>query len=720
MAQPIWETPAGTLGNFPSIIPLNLQLRAMPVYPALLLDYKLLNGRLPEGVVLSNVNNTCVIAGIPKGVNNTTAYTFTIRVNDEIGNFADRTFSIELLTAGLPRFLINSGNLLTVFDSEFLSYKIEYTTPIPNDEVKFFVASGELPEGLFLNEDTGIISGYPVPPININGTPASKKSDFTITLVSLLGSVSASYSITVKNIGLVNPTISPRNPVILNYNPRRIPVDDNDPYYEYYLNDVNSIPVLRSGDFFSFKIIGFDFDGGTVTYNFANLPPGLNGDSNSGWITGTVNIGTGLSRYIFSVFVNKNNGLASDIYEFALTVSNEITNDIVWTSPNNLGTIYNNTISTLKIEAESSQNLTYRLIQGTLPSQLVLDETGELVGRVAYQPTRDLLNQFTTTTFEFTVEAIALNYPLVSSKKTFTLNVYQYYNLVTENVYMKASPTLSQRAIVNSLLTDTSIIPTEFLYRPADLYFGKATDISFVHAYGIEASSAENYLEAMKKNHYWRNLTLGELKTAIARDENGDIIYEVVYSQIIDNLVNEKNQSVSSQIRWPTYVSLELGPYLTSEDFLYTSFADVQDNLFYTSLTPGSTNVFYPASLDNMSKQIGDVLGKTSDTNLLPKWMTTQQLNGNVLGYTRAWVICYTLPGKSTEILNNINNNWPYKLNDIDFTVDRYYIDKSNTYNWNDNLSMPSWTELPSATPKPDPINSKDFVVPFPQKTITP
>lgn len=720
MSQPIWETPAGTLGSFSSVLPLTIKITAAPVYPALLLTYKLLNGQLPAGFIITTVNNSCFITGTPTGVNDTTVYTFTLRVNDEIGNFTDRTFSFQLLTAGFPKFLIDSGNLLTVFDSEFLYYQVEYTTPIPDDVVKFFIASGELPEGLFLNENTGIISGYPVPPINFNGTPASRKTDFTITLVSVLGSVSASYSITVKNVQLVNSTISPRNPVILNYNPRRIPVEDTDPYYEYYLTNENDIATTKSGSFFSFKIIGFDFDGGRLTYNFADLPTGLYGDPNNGWITGTINIGKGLSRYIFTVFVTKVNGLVSETYQFAITVSNEVANDIVWDSPNNLGVIYNNTISNLKIEATSTQQLTYRLVEGNLPSQLTLDSNGELIGQVAYQPTDVLLDQYTTTTFEFVVEALSLEYPLVNSRKTFTLDVYQYYNLITENVYMKASPNLSQRAIVDSLLNDTTLIPTEFLYRPNDINFGKATDISFVHAYGIDASSAENYLQAMVKNHYWRNLILGELKTAIARDDNGNIIYEVVYSQIIDDLINEKGKSVSKQIKWPTYVSLELGPYLTSEDFLYTSFSDVQNNLFYTSLTPGSTNTFYPASLDNMTTQIGDVLGKNTNSSLLPKWMITQQLNGNVLGYTRAWVICYTLPGKSTDILNNINANWPYKLNAIDFTVDRYYIDKSNTYNWNDNLSIPSWTDLPSATPKPNPINSKDFVVPFPQKTITP
>lgn len=719
MAQPIWDTPAGLLGSYASTLPLNVPIRANPVYPALFLTYKILNGNLPKGLIISTVKNVCFISGVPVGENKNTTYNFTIRVNDEIGNFADRTFSLELLTAGFPKLLSESGNLLTLFDSEFVNYQILYSTPIPNDVLKFFVSSGDLPPGLFLDENTGLISGYPVPPTSINGNPSSKKSDFTITLSSLLGSVSAAYSITVKNVELINPTVGPRSPVILNYFPRRLPLDETDPYFEYYLLN-NSNPSTNSGDFFSFKIIGYDFDGGNLSYVFGNLPPGLNGDPNSGWITGTVNIAKGLSKYIFSVYVTKPNGLSSATYEFTLVVSNQVVNDIVWKTNNNLGVVYNNSISTLKVEANSEQQLTYRLVSGKLPSQLTLDPQGQLIGQIAYQPTSSLQKQYETTTFTFTVEAISLDYPLVKSIKTFTLDVYQFYNLITENVYIKVSPTLSQRAIIDELLSDNLLIPDELLYRKNDYNFGKAKDVSFVHVYGIDASSTENYIEAMKKNHYWRNLVLGELKTAIARDENGDIIYEVVYSQIIDDLINENNKSISSKIKWPTYVSLELGPYLTSEDFLYSSFANVQGNLYYSSLTPGTTDTFYPASLENMSKQLTNILGNDPSTSLLPKWMTTQQQNGNVLGYTRAWVICYTLPGQSNTILNNINDNWPYKLNQIDFTVDRYYIDKSNTYNWNDNLDIPSWTDLPSATPTPDPINSKDFVISFPQKTIIP
>jgi hypothetical protein len=40
------------------------------------------------------------------------------------------------------------------------------------------------------------------------------------------------------------------------------------------------------------------------------------------------------------------------------------------------------------------------------------------------------------------------------------------------------------------------------------------------------------------------------------------------------------------------------------------------------------------------------------------------------------------------------------------------------TYNY-DNVTE-TWDELPSATPTPDPLNSEDFYVLFPRKTILP
>jgi hypothetical protein len=127
-----------------------------------------------------------------------------------------------------------------------------------------------------------------------------------------------------------------------------------------------------------------------------------------------------------------------------------------------------------------------------------------------------------------------------------------------------------------------------------------------------------------------------------------------------------------------------------------------------------------------MRQQVIDVIGSEENTYNLPLWMTSQQLDGNTLGYTPAWVICYTKPGFSEIIKNNIENNWKnpvgqvQRLNQIAFNIDRFTVDKSTTYNYDNNLSPPAWTALPSGDPVPDPIDSKDFYVLFPRQTILP
>jgi hypothetical protein len=107
--------------------------------------------------------------------------------------------------------------------------------------------------------------------------------------------------------------------------------------------------------------------------------------------------------------------------------------------------------------------------------------------------------------------------------------------------------------------------------------------------------------------------------------------------------------------------------------------------------------------------------------------MTSQQANGSTLGYVQAWVICYTKPGYSSIIKNNIDSNWidpatgeVNRLNRINFQIDRFSVNKSITYNYDNNTSPPAWTGLPSATPVPNPLDSKDFYVLFPRKTILP
>jgi hypothetical protein len=473
--------------------------------------------------------------------------------------------------------------------------------------------------------------------------------------------------------------------------------------------------------------MGRDFDNNQLQYVFADLPLGLTGDSNTGWIQGNPIISdNSINLYTFSVSAQKviNPSLQTPAVNFSFIIKNDIEGIIDWITPTNLGTVSNGIVSNLKVLAESDVTLKYRLANNSvLPPNLTLLDNGEISGVVAYQPTDSFLPPNSTVDFTFAIEAYSEEFPIVNSTRTFTVTVDIQFGQPTDTLYIKCTPSISDRNLLASLLTNTSIIPTDYLYRPTDPYFGKSSNVVYEHAYGIYASDFEDYVAAVTKNHYWRQLTLGEIKTAVAKNDFGEIIYEVVYSEVIDNLINPAGQSVAKEIFWPRFIPLELGPYYTSEENIFTSYG-LPD--YYTSLTPGFARLLYPNSLPNMREQVGDVLGQEFNSNLLPKWMTSQQLNGSTTGFVPAWVICYTKPGFAEIVKNNINTMWtdvvgnPYRLNIINFKIDRFTVDKSTTFDYDNNLSPPAWTGLPSASPTPNPLDSKNFYILFPRQTILP
>jgi hypothetical protein len=622
------------------------------------------------------------------------------------------------------------------------------------------------------------------------GQPTIKTYNFTLELQSINGNDSRNYSITVINqntpISQGGPGLPPntRIPTIYNTRPPTYNIPSTDPYYGYYLPVTSpttpvDIGTYQSGNYFAFKMIGHDFDGNNIKYSFSGLPLGLVGDTNTGWISGTPILTTiTLNQYNFSVSVYKENipSIMSPYFNFSMKVANEVVGTVAWITDNDLGSIYNGVISTLFVNAVSDVDLQYRVVSGSLPPNLELLSNGQITGYVADQPTNSFLTVGDTTEFTFAIQAYSASYPAISSTKAFTLTVIQEFGQPTDILYMKCTPSIQDRLKIESLLTDTSIIPDELLYRPEDQYFSKATSVVYEHAYGIYASNLPKYLEAVTKNHYWRNITLGQLNTAVAKNDAGEVIYEVVYSEIIDDLTkptydvtiaeflipgqtytivypgttdftkvgaaNSKSgtvfiatgptvgtgtvstlvntTSISPEIYWPYPIDLGLGPWYTSSTSIFTSYEDVQNQLYYTSLTPGYAQVLYPNSLQNMRNQVGQVLGQEYNSRLLPQWMTSQQADGSTTGFVPAWVICYTKPGMSQVVMNNIQTMWPYTLNQINFRIDRFSVDKSNTYDYDDNFSPPTWTSLPSATPVPDPLDSKDFYVLFPRQTILP
>jgi len=724
-ASPQFTTPAGTILSVQDSIWTQLQIQYSNPDVNNLVAVELQQGILPPGLELSP---TGLIQGYPSAPTTSVTLPLVTAIGLTTNSTTNYIYCISVtgITVGRPVTFTNSiGNIV-----DGVTY---YVKAIDKTLNAFSISATQNGSTLPLSTASGAMN-ISLPSISV-GQPTIRTYTFTLRLVSTLGGNFASYAITVINQNLPTNQGGPGNqlntrvPTILNTRPLTITVNDTDPYYGYYiLPPVEpTVPAQMgtylSDNFFAFKIVGHDFDGNALTYVYSNLPTWLTGNTYTGWITGNPHLALpGINSYSFNVSVRKTNNpsISTTNFNFTFILSLDLTGKITWITPLNLGTIYNGTLSTLKVSALSDVSLNYRITEGNLPPNLTLLSNGEVTGVVANQPTTTFLNGGESTNFSFTIQAYSPDYPIISSNKTFNVTVYQEYSQPTDILYIQAAPSINDRDILRTLLDDENLIPTDLLYRPNDMYFGKATNVKYEHAYGIYASGINEYIAAVTKNHYWRNITLGELKTASAKDDAGNIIYEVVYSEVIDNLINPDGQSVPSSIYWQVPIDLGLGPWYTSSTEIFTSYVELLHQKFYTSLTPGYARTLYPNSLYNMRNRVSSVLGQVYNSTLLPQWMTSQQVDGSTLGYTQAWVICYTLPGQAATIKTNIENNWPYTLNQINFNIDRFTVDKSITYNWENTLNPPAWTGLPSATPVPDPLNSKDFYVLFPRETILP
>jgi len=91
-----------------------------------------------------------------------------------------------------------------------------------------------------------------------------------------------------------------------------------------------------------------------------------------------------------------------------------------------------------------------------------------------------------------------------------------------------------------------------------------------------------------------------------------------------------------------------------------------------------------------MQNRVEQGLGYTN-RGALPRWMTSVQENGYVLGLTRAVVLAYTKPGSSKLVSYRLRNSG-FKLNSIVFVVDRYQWDNylSKFYDVETNRFLPS------------------------------
>ena len=705
--QPIWITPPGSLGTVPEgsfyQVPLVVdEPGGDPVY------FEAIAGALPSGIECTQDG---VIQGVPTNVvtvadeaivsGATVTSKFAIRAYTTktvggitvINRLADRTFTLTVAGQNNPTWITPAGSLGNFFYTGQLlepGIQLEYTndntTGIPPAITLY---SGSLPTGLTLSP-TGLISGFVSLNPAISLEPGFDRTPFDGTVISPSGailnapfdfdlqSLDANYEFTLRVTNGRTSALRTFSMYIwstdtFNASTTEITADNTDLTVDIstyntpvILNTPGSIGTAPNGTFFAYQFIGEDINGAEVGFTGYFIPPGLQLDTETGWLTGYLpSLGLTEETYGFgiSAYTIPNPEVISLTYQFSLTVTGPISTNVTWLTPSNLGSISNGSTSMFYVEATTTAGLPlqYRLALGSdsrLPQGLTLLPSGHIAGRVSFNTFALDLGTTTfdndQTTFDlnctFTVNAYSIN-GYVSVNKTFTINVLRTYDKPYENLYIECMPPVNDRQLIGSLVQNNTIFPPASIYRNDDPNFGVSSNVIYYHAYGLNAVNIDTYVESLQLNHYWKNLTLGQIETARAVDPiTGTVIYEVVYSKIIDTLVNNEGVSVDKEV---------ILPYVIEDQ---------------------TVNTVFPNSLENMRNQVIDVVGQES--NILPLWMQSVQSDGNVLGFTPAWVIAYTVPGQSGQIQYNIQSRFGTQLNQVDFEADRYELDSALTVNW--------------------------------------
>jgi hypothetical protein len=386
---------------------------------------------------------------------------------------------------------------------------------------------------------------------------------------------------------------------------------------------------------------------------------------------------------------------------FTIDIIGEIESAIEWVTESNLGTIEPGKPSTIQIQARSflyGNTVSYIVTEGNIPPGLELISTGSIQGKVkqfgdengpgitrfyddtlqgkTFDTTFDSENTTFDRVFTFNVQARD-SARFAVSNRSFSLRVISPSNKSFANIYVKAFQKKEKRLEWFNFITDANIFRNEDIFRYGDTNFGIQTELKMILFAGIESKDATTFVQAMSRNHYRKQLKFGDLRIAKAKDpETQEVIYEVVYINIVDNF--EKNgKSAQSTIELPDKIN---SPVIVSYDAIKVD-SDVP------LVSDRDHQRIFPNSIKNMRRRIQNIGER--DRTYLPLWMRSLQDDAFFeSGYVSALPLCYANPGKGEQILSRIKlSNFDFKL--INFEVDRYLIDILDSVIENKYLAFP-------------------------------
>ena len=626
--------------------------------------YKIITGKLPNGLLLNST--TGEISGNPTSVYEATNYSFIIRATNEYG-IADRKFSIEvigatppIITTPAPYLHIGPSGETFLINKQFVDLQFTATADVipEGKSLLFYIADGdgELPPGLTLTTSGRLHGqvqdklslfyqaasngaydeeGYDFNPYEHESQQAFGVSDrfinkvygFYLSVSNGLGVVREKYEIEVND-------------------PKTSLTFGNYPIAPQFITP-SDLGSIRSNTYQIIKIETYDCDPGSgpITYDWAIsnynipelLPKGLTLEPSTGIISGFLKYSPTFSEtYTFNVRVLKTDqvlGLSNyRDKKFTLTILGSVLSSLEFTTGELVGTLSQGEQSELSIVAIPSDPtlvIHYTLTSGELPPGLTLSIDGSIQGKIDYN-----ISEVTTRTYSFVVTATD-NRLTNQIRKSFSIIVNGYKGIQYTKIILHPLLPKSQRVKFDSFINDQNIFDQSMLYRPYDIAFGTQKNLEFVLEYGIGAVNLTDYASQMQNFFSRRSLYFGELKSAIAKDSAGNIIYEAIYIEIVDKFVNREGTSISNAVYF--------------------------DN-----------TVLYPNSIDNMRGALESIT--SIDDTFLPKFMRTVQDNSGIpLGRVLCITLCYCLPGNSTTIIRKIQE-YGVDFKDFNFDIDRITV----------------------------------------------
>jgi hypothetical protein len=690
------------------------------------ITYSVIAGSLPAGM---QVTTDGLLTGTPAEVAKRTLYTFVVRATAGTA-ITDRTFSLDVQGADTPTFTTASGQLQLddstsvglywVIDGSSVSLQMQATDSDTRagQSLVYEIVQGSLPPGVTMSK-SGLISGIVqltddqrfgerggydgngnedefdgIFDRTVTTKSISKNFDFIIRVSDGTSFVEQNNSIfvysadfwRVSNTAItIDATEINNSPLTMDLSANRRPV----------FRTGSDLGTFRHDNALVIKIDVEDFDPlqGDLEYSIqsGSLPAGVSIDVNSGELYGQLARQSAVeTTYTFTVRANRVISTGVNVFtdqQFTMKVIGEIDIGIAFTTPTVIGTLKAGVPSILSVEAvaeETNRVLTYSVTAGSLPPGITLSNLGNLVGTIDPSDFTD-----STRAYTFTI-TVSDQYQSAATSKEFTLNIDIPFTQIEYGNMTGHATSLIDQNIFYNIAQDVNINSSEYIYRSEDTNFGMKIKPEMLMMSGLESQTLTEFQNQMEKNHSSKTLYFGEIKTAVAKEEN-TVKYEVVYIDIKDNLVNTDGNAVSSYVNLRSdVVKPMLGPRASSMnasadyvDYEITtdgglSFSTSGSKIRYAnqlSADLGFIETVYPNAVANMRSRMKTLGHKEWD--YLPLWMKTTQ-SGDLapLGYVMAVPICYCKPGTSALIKKRIEDkNLDFKK--IKFIIDRYLITKS-------------------------------------------